>query len=181
MPFHSNLHRSWNALKIMNKRLILDSTQVKRKLQRMALQIMEKNSGRSLVIVGIAQSGIAIAETIAAHIVEFGGAKPEVFNISMNKANPLSSNIQCAATLGNIEHRTLVLIDDVQNSGKTLMHAIHHFIPMQPASIQTAVLVNRDHAQFPVRTDFVGLSLSTTLQEHVSVEVNGLNTEVYLC
>ena len=165
----------------MNKRLILDTTQVKRKLQRMALQIMEKNSGKSLVVVGIAQSGIAIAETIAAHIVEFGGSQPEVFNISMNKANPLSSEIRCAAHANNIQGRTLVLIDDVQNSGKTLMHAIHHFIPMQPASIQTAVLVNRDHAQFPVRTDFVGLSLSTTLQEHVSVEINGQQTEVYLC
>ena len=165
----------------MNKRLILDAQQVNRKLQRMALQIFEKNAGENVVLVGVAQAGIAIAESIAGYLTEFGASQPQVFQVSLNKVNPLDGSIQSSAQMDDVRHKILVLIDDVQNSGKTLMHAIHHFIPMEPASIQTAVLVNRGHSKFPVHTDFVGLSLSTTLQEHVSVEVNNDQTEVYLC
>ncbi len=165
----------------MNKRLILDAQQVNRKLQRMALQIYEKNAGEKVVLVGVAQAGIAIAETIAAYLTEFGASQPTVFQVSLNKTNPLDGTIQSGARIDDVRQKVLVLIDDVQNSGRTLMHAIHHFIPMEPASIQTAVLVNRGHARFPVHTDFVGLSLSTTLQEHVSVEENNGMTEVYLC
>jgi pyrimidine operon attenuation protein/uracil phosphoribosyltransferase len=165
----------------MTKRLILDSTQVTRKLQRMALQIMEKNAGKPIILVGVAQSGIAIAETIAANMVHFGAPSPQVYTISLNKQNPLDTAMQSSALEAQIRGAALVLVDDVQNSGKTLLHVIHHFIPMQPDSIQTAVLVNRGHSRFPVHTDFVGLSLSTTLQEHVSVELEAQGTAVYLC
>jgi pyrimidine operon attenuation protein/uracil phosphoribosyltransferase len=65
------------------------------------------------------------------------------------------------------------LIDDVANSGKTLSFALKPFLEYQPKKIQTLVLVERSHKAFPVQPDYVGLSVATTIQEHIYVEVEG--------
>jgi len=71
------------------------------------------------------------------------------------------------------EDRVVILVDDVLNSGKTLIYGVRHFLQVRLKALRTAVLIDRSHKRFPVRADFVGLALSTTLQEHVAVELNG--------
>ncbi len=67
----------------------------------------------------------------------------------------------------------IIVVDDVSNSGKTLLYALKPFINSHPKKIQILVLVERTHTSFPVRPDYVGLSIATTIQEHIFVEVNG--------
>ncbi len=70
-------------------------------------------------------------------------------------------------------NKVIIVVDDVSNSGKTLLYALKPFLDFSPKKIQTLVLVERSHTSFPVRPDYVGLSIATTLQEHIYVEVHG--------
>jgi pyrimidine operon attenuation protein/uracil phosphoribosyltransferase len=92
----------------------------------------------------------------------------------------LHTEPQTDVTAEMLKNAVVVLVDDVQNSGRTMMYAIKYFLQFEVQSIQTCVLVDRGHNRFPVHSDFVGLSLSTTLQEHVSVEFTENDAEVYL-
>jgi pyrimidine operon attenuation protein/uracil phosphoribosyltransferase len=67
----------------------------------------------------------------------------------------------------------IIVVDDVANSGKTMLYALQPFLRNQPKKIQTLALVDRTHKTFPVHTDYVGFALATTLQEHIFVEVSG--------
>jgi len=164
----------------MKGRLILDSRKVKQKLQRMALQIHERNHDQRIILVGIQRGGFQMAGMLASFLEEFSG-QPNAFHaISINKLNPLHTEPQTDFTAEMLKNAVVVLVDDVQNSGRTMMYAIKYFLQFEVQSIQTCVLVDRGHNRFPVHSDFVGLSLSTTLQEHVSVEFTENDAEVYL-
>ncbi len=164
----------------MKGRLILDSRKVKQKLQRMALQIHERNHDQRIILVGIQRGGFQMAGMLAGFLEEFSG-HPSVFRaIAINKLNPLHTEPQTDLTAETLKNAVVVLVDDVQNSGRTMMYAIKYFLQYEVQSIQTCVLVDRGHNRFPVHSDFVGLSLSTTLQEHVSVEFSENEAEVYL-
>jgi pyrimidine operon attenuation protein/uracil phosphoribosyltransferase len=164
----------------MNRRLILDSKKAHQKLQRMALQIYEHNMDASVVLYGIESGGYAVAQLLAGYLKDFARKDFPVHPLKINKANPLAE----AGILGDssldLEGKTVIIIDDVQNSGRTMMYAIRRFLDYPLASVQACVLVDRAHPNFPVRCDYVGLSLSTTLQEHVQVEVSGDVIEVFL-
>jgi pyrimidine operon attenuation protein/uracil phosphoribosyltransferase len=117
---------------------------------------------------------------LAAFLKEFSGNDHAIHSISIDKSSPLNSEPLIDIPDGLLKDAVVVLIDDVQNSGKTMMYAIRHFLQYEVKSIQTCVLVDRGHNRFPVHSDFVGLSLSTTLQNHVSVEFTENEAEVYL-
>lgn len=155
----------------MTRNYILDEETANRKLRRMAYEVVEHNSTEtSLIIAGIQQNGVVIARNIATILQEISAMKIEFVTISLDKKNPgeitVSPNIQSTG-------RTILLIDDVTNSGKTMLYALKPFLMGHPRSIQTLALVERSHTAFPVRPDYVGLSLATTLQEHIFVEVVG--------
>jgi pyrimidine operon attenuation protein / uracil phosphoribosyltransferase len=163
----------------MNRKSILHPRNVNQKLERMALEILERTDG-NLVLAGIESTGFHLAGIISKHLQTFSGKSFPVYKVKIDKVNPLESDPVTdvpAAVLGGV---TLVLVDDVQNSGKTMMYAIRHFLNYPLKSVQTCVLVDRRHNSFPVRADYVGLSLSTTLQEHVQVEITPDGLEVYL-
>lgn len=164
----------------MKGRLILDSRKVKQKLQRMALQIHERNHDQRIILVGIQGGGFQLTSMLAAFLKEFSGKDHAIHSISIDKSNPLNSEPQTDISIDLLKNAVIILIDDVQNSGKTMMYAIRHFLQFEVQSIQTCVLVDRGHNRFPVHSDFVGLSLSTTLQNHVSVEFTESEAEVYL-
>ena len=88
----------------------------------------------------------------------------------MDKRNPLNC-IETSISQDDYKNKSLVLVDDVLNSGTTLMYAVKHFLNVPLKQFNTAVLVNRNHKKYPVKADFKGISLSTSLQEHISVEV----------
>ena len=137
----------------------------------MALQVVEQNhTEKQLVLIGIKAHGTVIAEKMQQFLKEVFTGEVIVLELSMDKKNPLK--IELSADM-DFNDKTIILIDDVANSGKTLSYALKPFLEFQPKKIQTLVLVERSHKVFPVQPDYVGLSVATTLQEHIYVEVEG--------
>ena len=153
----------------MEKNYILSPEVAAKKLKRMAFEILENNFGEtSFILAGIRESGTVIAETIQRLLTEIAGLDTELITVSLDKKNPTTVEISRPLDFKN---KVVILIDDVSNSGKTLLYAIRPFLDTAPKKIQTLVLVERSHNAFPVKPDYVGLSVATTIQEHIYVEV----------
>jgi pyrimidine operon attenuation protein/uracil phosphoribosyltransferase len=150
------------------KKYILDELTAAKKLRRMAFEILEHNAGaQELVLAGIRDSGTVMAKNIQLLLAEICPIKTELFVVSLDKQKPVSVTLNREADFSD---RVIIVIDDVAMSGKTLLYAMQPFLQWQPRGSQTLVLVERSHKTFPVKPDYVGLSLSTTLQEHIFVE-----------
>ncbi|MBL7744251.1 MAG: phosphoribosyltransferase [Chitinophagaceae bacterium] len=152
------------------KNYILDQAVAEKKLRRMALEIIEENyDEKGIILAGIRDSGSVVAKCIQRMMAEVSNLPTEVISISLDKRNPkevtLSKKIDFTA-------KVVILVDDVANSGKTLLYALKPFLEFHPKKIQALVLVGRSHNSFPVHPDYVGLSIATTLQEHIYVEVS---------
>lgn len=153
----------------MDKNYILSPEIAAKKLKRMAYEILENNDGEAgFILAGIRESGTAIAKRIQELLKEIAGINAELITVSLDKKNPKEVTI---SSYPDFQNQVIILIDDVSNSGKTLLYAIKPFLDLNPKKIQTLVLVERRHNAFPVKPDYVGLSVSTTLQEHIYVEV----------
>ncbi len=153
------------------KNYILDASVAGKKLRRMALEIIENNADENdLILAGIRESGSVIARNLQQLIAEYSSIHTELITISLDKREPkevtLSHNL-------DFNNKVIVVIDDVANSGKTLLYALKPFLAFQPRKIETAILVGRSHNSFPIQTDYVGLTVATTLQDHIYVEVDG--------
>lgn len=155
--------------------LILDKERIGFKLQRMAYQVWERNSkAEAITLIGVEGSGLSVAQSLAKRIREISPLKVEVLSLSLNKKKPLSKEIKVPE---DISGRSVVLVDDVANSGKTLLYALRPLLDYELKSIQVAVLVDRKHKSFPISPDIVGHTIATTLQEHIEVETDGENIE----
>lgn len=153
-----------------DKTQILDNKQVSQRLNRLAWQVYEQCSNETEIIAaGIGKNGYVLAQRIGALVESISGLKVNVSRIELNKDEPLSQPIKLEVDAETCRNKTVLVIDDVSNSGKTLMYGVKPFLEFPVRSILTLVLVDRDHNRYPVKTNFVGLSLSTTLQEHISV------------
>ena len=158
-----------------DKKYILSKEVIERKLRRMAYEILENNiDEREIILAGIRESGSVVAKVIQKMLGEISAIKTELITITLDKNEP--TNVSLSKTF-DFTGKVIVVIDDVSNSGKTLLYALKPFIDSHPKKIQTLVLVERTHTSFPVRPDYVGLSIATTLQEHIFVEVKGEEVE----
>jgi len=153
------------------KKYILSKEVVEKKLQRMAYEILENNiDEKEIILVGIRESGSIVAKVVQGMLGEISSIKTDLITITLDKKEP--TEVSLSKTF-DFNGKVIILIDDVSNSGKTLLYALKPFMEFQPKKIQTLVLVERTHTSFPVRPDYVGLSIATTLQEHIFVEVKG--------
>ncbi len=153
----------------MEKNYILSPEVAAKKLKRMAYEILENNFGETrFILAGIRESGTVIAKCIQELLVEIAGLKTELITVTLDKKNPKTVTLDKPI---DYQQEVIILIDDVSNSGKTLLYALKPFLDWSPKKIQTLVLVERSHNAFPVKPDYVGLSVATTLQEHIYVEV----------
>lgn len=161
---------------------ILNQIQIDQKLNRIALQIWEENAQEnSILLAGVKGNGFVLAKELTEKINQLTGIKADCIEIQIDKANPLIGSVQLSDSNPDLKNGVLVLVDDVLNTGKTLMAAIQFFLPKPFKRIQVMVLVNRSHKNYPVQADYTGMNLSTTLQEHVEVKsLNGKLTEVVL-
>lgn len=151
--------------------IILNRDTIKRKMRRMAMEIAEKNIGeKQLIIAGIAGNGVLVAQNLITILQEITDLQIEFIEIKLNKKDPLQSKLEWSASFAG---KSIIIIDDIANTGKTIMYALKLFLNDYPKKIQTLVLVERSHKAFPVQNDYVGLTVSTTLQEHISVETEG--------
>jgi pyrimidine operon attenuation protein/uracil phosphoribosyltransferase len=153
----------------MGKKYILTSAQAMMKLRRMAFEILERNNGATAVsIAGIKENGYAVAQELKAILEEISVLQIDLIEIQIDKSNPINCTIPLEIVL---KDKILIVVDDVVNSGKTLLYAILPFLHFSPRQIQTLTLVERSYKVFPVHVDYVGISLATTLQENIFVEV----------
>ena len=166
----------------MSRIKILDTTQISQKLNRLAYQVYENNfDEKDLLVVGIEGNGYKFAAKLGAKLKEISGQKITMGKISLDKEKPWEGEPKTDFTEKQFVNKTVVLVDDVLNSGKTLMYAVRLFLDKPVKKINTVILVDRSHTRFPVKADFVGLTLSTTLQERIEADFSKDKKEaVYL-
>jgi pyrimidine operon attenuation protein/uracil phosphoribosyltransferase len=155
------------------KNYILTQEAAETKLRRMAFEILENNSGeQQLILAGIRESGSVIARNIQRQLQEIAGDRvvTRLIQIGLDKRSPGPVTLSESFSF---DDQVIIVIDDVANSGRTLLYAMKPFLEFHPRKIESLVLVERSHKAFPVQPDYTGLSLSTTLQEHIYVEVEG--------
>ncbi len=151
--------------------LILSAEIARKKLQRMAFEIVEKNIGeKEIILAGIKESGLIIANIIKATLQEVFKGKIAVIEIDIDKKNPKRISIPKE---NNFDNAVIIITDDVANTGKTLLYALKPFLEFNPKKIQALVLVERSYKQFPVAPDYVGMSVSTATDEKIIVEAKG--------
>ena len=160
---------------------ILTHQEIQHKIKRIAYQIYEANVDESeIIIAGIEGGGLNFAKKIEKVLKEITQAEITICKVSMDKSNPLLTGVKTSIPEENYANKSVVLVDDVLNSGTTLIYGVHHFLRVPLKQLKTAVLVNRNHKKYPVKADFKGISLSTSLQEQVKVEFKTNNDTVYL-
>ncbi|MDQ6472324.1 phosphoribosyltransferase family protein [Flavobacterium sp. LHD-80] len=161
----------------MSKNIILTNQEIEHKIKRIAYQIYETFvDEEEVVIAGIATNGSVFAQKIANALSNISTLKVSTCEVKVDKQNP-QLPIQTSLTKEEYQNKGLVLVDDVLNSGTTLIYAVRHFLDVPLKKFKTAVLVDRNHKKYPVKADFKGISLSTSLLEHVQVvfDENGDN------
>ena len=156
---------------------LLNAEEIEQKLIRMAYEIAERHyTEKNIVFIGIEDNGAAVSKRLFELVKEIVTIPCEINSLLISKKNPIGS-VQLSNPL-SLKNKCIVLIDDVFNSGKTLMHAASFLAAQEIHRLTTAVLVERKHRRFPIKADFVGLKLSTTLKEHVTVNMDGKNSSV---
>ena len=165
---------------IAENNIIVDNTQINQKIKRIAYQIYESNSSeKEVIIAGIVGNGFIFSKKIAKVLEEISTITVTLCEVIINKKNPLQP-ITTSISVNDYKNKPLVLVDDVLNSGTTLIYGIKHFLEVPLKRFKTAVLVNRNHKKYPVKADFKGISLSTSIKEHVQVEFKETNAIAYL-
>ncbi len=149
--------------------VILDKKQIAHKIKRIAFQIYETNvDEKEVVIAGIANNGYLFAKKIKAEVEKISPIKVVLCEVSIDKKNP-SAAISTSIDSSEYKNKSLLLVDDVLHSGTTLIYGVKHFLEVPLKQFKTAVLVDRNHKKYPVKADFKGISLSTSINENVSV------------
>lgn len=153
----------------MSKNIILTNQEIKHKITRIAYQIYETFvDEKEVVLAGIASNGFIFAEKIAIELKKISPLEVLLCEVHINKVNP-EETITTSLNKDIYANKGLILIDDVLNSGTTLIYTVRHFLDVPLKKFKTAVLVDRNHKKYPVKADFKGISLSTSLLEHVQV------------
>lgn len=160
---------------------IMNHEQVEQKLNRLAWQVYEKNTEeKTLLLAGIEPRGYILAQKIQQILSSISNINIELVKINLDKEKPSSENLLLDKDISRFASCPVLVVDDVLNSGRTLVYALTPFIRNKHPKISTLVLVDRNHRNFPVYADFVGMSLSTTMQEHVHVAYDNERFEVIL-
>ncbi|MES2703689.1 MAG: phosphoribosyltransferase family protein [Bacteroidota bacterium] len=159
--------------------LILDKERIAHKMRRMAYEIWERNSDeQEIILIGIENCGKIVAENLAVLLQEISPLKITNLSVSINKKSPLNHALDFEE---NLSGKSVILVDDVANSGKTIMYSLHAILSYDLKKVMVAVLVDRKHKSFPIASDIVGHTVATTLQDHIEVETDGNEiTAVYL-
>ena len=162
----------------MSQNIILNNQEIKHKITRIAYQIYETFvDEEEIVIGGIASNGFVFAKKIATELEKISTIKVVLCEVFINKQN-VNAPITTSLSVEQYQNKGLILVDDVLNSGTTLIYGVKHFLEVPLKKLKTAVLVDRNHKKYPVKADFKGISLSTSLLEHVRVvfDENGQNS-----
>lgn len=161
--------------------IILNPQEIEQKIERLAHQLVENCFEEGKVFVGgIKGNGLVLAKKITDSMNREDEVEVELFSIDVNKTAPWNHQIALNIENEKLKNAYIIIVDDVLNSGKTMQYALTEFLKFPTKAIKTVALVDRKHRRFPIKANFVGLSLSTTLKEHVQVDFSEGNEKVYL-
>ena len=164
----------------MDKKKILTNSQIKRKIKRNSLQIIASDVEEiEIVLAGIEENGFLLAKELNKMITELSNLNIKLCSLKIDKKNPIN-NIITSLNSSEYKNKSIVVVDDVLNSGSTLMYAVKHFLDTELRQLKTTVLVDRNHKKFPIKADFKGVSLSTSIQNHVKVQFDKNSIEAFL-
>jgi pyrimidine operon attenuation protein/uracil phosphoribosyltransferase len=162
------------------KTLVLNHRQISQKITRIAYEIYERNASEtSIVFAGITGMGHQLAESLASALKEISPLEVTVLEIILDKSDVTRGAVSLSEH-PELTNKCIVVVDDVLNTGKTLVYALLPFLESSVKKIEVAVLVNRSHKLFPVSPDYTGLELATTLSEHITVDLSSENHTVHL-
>jgi pyrimidine operon attenuation protein/uracil phosphoribosyltransferase len=160
---------------------ILSHVQIEQKINRLAHQLLENCfEEKEIFIGGIQGNGYILAERLSNVMAANSNLKTHLFEIKLNKSEPWSQDITLTLDKEKMENGYIVLVDDVLNSGKTMQYALVEILQFPTKAIKTLTLVDRKHRRFPIKANFVGMSLSTTLKQHVEVDIKSKKNKAYL-
>jgi len=164
-----------------DQNIILTKRQVLQIIKRIAYEIYERNfKEKELIIAGIEENGYVLAKMLIAELKEIAPFQLRLVKITLDKFQPIQSEIYLDIQPEELRNKNIVITDDVLNTGKTLAYSLKPFLNMEVNKIETAILVNRGHTLFPIAADYYGYELSTTLKEHIRVNLSGENAGVFL-
>jgi len=151
---------------------ILSNTQINQKINRLAIEILENNyTEKKILLAGINNNGLGFAKLLMKAIQKISDVEIILANISLNPAKPTSDEVSIDIDEGLFKNRVVVIVDDVANTGRTIFFAFKPFLDILTKKVEVAVLVDRKHKSFPIKVDYVGLSLATTLKENIKVKL----------
>jgi pyrimidine operon attenuation protein/uracil phosphoribosyltransferase len=163
-------------------KIILGNSESLQKLKRMAFQISEDNYNEDeIYLIGIDKRGYLLAQHLTRVLSELGYIKVHINKLVINKKNPEKDLAKLDIDLDELNGKSIIIIDDVANTGKILTYALKPFLNIRPKQLRTLALVDRKHKSFPVGVDYVGLSLATTMKEHIEVDLMENQIKAFLC
>ncbi|MFT4567237.1 MAG: pyrimidine operon attenuation protein/uracil phosphoribosyltransferase [Saprospiraceae bacterium] len=158
---------------------ILNNRQINQKVIRLAYEIIEHNSQeKKIYLAGINNNGYAFAKLLLEQIQSVPGCPltAELIQIHLDPAKPTLSDITIDMPSGSLKNKNVIVVDDVANTGRTIFYAFTPFMPLLLKKLQVAVLVDRKHKNFPINVDYVGLTLATTIEDHIEVNLTQKDT-----
>ena len=151
---------------------ILNSAQIQQKIRRLAIEILENNyTEKELIFIGINNKGTGFAKLLINELQELTDIKLHLCSVRLNPAEPTKHPVELGIPAKNCQKKALIIVDDVANTGRTIFYAIKPLMDILPKKVEVAVLVDRKHKSFPIKVDYMGLSLATTLKEHIEVKI----------
>tara|TARA_B100001142_G_C14317719_1_gene649109 strand:+ start:1290 stop:1793 length:504 start_codon:yes stop_codon:yes gene_type:complete len=161
--------------------IVLNGEEISQKIKRLAWQIYEDNiEQKEIIIVGVCGRGEVLAAKLRDVISKISLIETKIGTISLDKEIPYQKEISINLDSIDYTNKVVLLVDDVLNSGKTLMYASKYFLTTPLIRLSTVVLVDRTHNRFPIKADYIGLSLATTLQNYITVILEGKRKGIYL-
>jgi pyrimidine operon attenuation protein/uracil phosphoribosyltransferase len=152
---------------------ILNQHQIRQKVQRLAIEILERNHREpEIILAGINSNGMRFAQMLGNELRNKSTIPVHLTRIRLSPANPLEKEVVIEMPMDELNNKSIIIVDDVANTGRTLFYAIKPLLSILPKKVEIAVLVDRTHKAFPVQADYVGLSLATTLKEHIEVRIS---------
>ena len=155
---------------------ILDDRQIRQKIKRLAIEILEHHFGEpELILAGLNNNGVQFAQSLLNELLPLVPKEMTVIltRIRLNPANPLEYPPSIELPAEKLRNRPVIVVDDVANTGRTIFYAIQPLLPVLPKQVEVAVLVDRKHKSFPIKADYVGLSLYTTMKDDIDVQIKG--------
>jgi pyrimidine operon attenuation protein/uracil phosphoribosyltransferase len=151
---------------------ILNQDQIQQKIKRLAFEILENNyEEQELILAGINQTGLGFAQLLLEALAGITDIPLTLTRIQLNPAAPLSQEVLIDLPPEKLEGKAVIIADDVANTGRTLFYATKPLLNVLPKKVEIAVLVDRTHKSFPVKVDYFGLSLATTLMDNIDVQI----------